>query len=282
MLEAIEKFEKVFVRLGQSEPRYMSYFLEVDSKGNKKNIEPPSLEDWENARTLLKFLKIFYMVTLKFSGSLHVTSNSFFNELIYMHTNLLQLCKSRDNLLSGIAMNMMSKFEKYWGCEANHNFLLYVANVLDPRLKLKYVKFCLGELYDYDKAQLLTKKVKDNLVSLYEFYLKADEVVDDNKHKQDVNDVIDDMEVDVNTLARFKRHSQEEDIVENRNEVERYLVDGCEDSNDDKLDILGWWKINASKYKILSKLTQHVLAFPISTVTSESAFSTGGRILDQF
>jgi hypothetical protein len=43
--------------------------------------------------------------------------------------------------------------------------------------------------------------VRDNLVSLYEFYLKADEVVDDNRHKQDVNDVIDDMEVDVNTLA---------------------------------------------------------------------------------
>jgi len=45
MLEATEKFEKVFVRLGQSEPRYMSYFLEVDSKGNKKNIGPLSLED---------------------------------------------------------------------------------------------------------------------------------------------------------------------------------------------------------------------------------------------
>jgi hypothetical protein len=36
MLKAAEKFENVFVRLGQSEPRYMSYFLEVDSKGNKK------------------------------------------------------------------------------------------------------------------------------------------------------------------------------------------------------------------------------------------------------
>ena len=158
MLEVAEKFEKVFVRLGQSEPRYMSYFLEVDSKENKKNIGSLSLEDWENAITLLKFLKIFYMITLKFSGSLHVTSNSFFNELIYMHTNLLQLCKSRDNLLSGMTMNMMSKFEKSWGCEANQNFILYAANVLDPRLKLKYVKFCFGELYDYDKAQLLTKK----------------------------------------------------------------------------------------------------------------------------
>jgi hypothetical protein len=59
MLEAAEKFEKVFVRLGQSEPRYMSYFLKVDSKGNKKNIGPPSLEDWENAITLLKFLRFF-------------------------------------------------------------------------------------------------------------------------------------------------------------------------------------------------------------------------------
>ena len=117
----------------------------------------PSLENWENIRTLLMFLNIFYMVTLKFSDLLHVTSNFFFNELIYMNTNLLQLCKSRDNLLNGMAMNMMSKFEKYWGCEANYNFLLYVANVLDPRLKLKYVKFCFGELYDYDKVQLLKK-----------------------------------------------------------------------------------------------------------------------------
>jgi hypothetical protein len=70
--------------------------------------------------------------------------------------------------------------------------------------------------------------------------------------------------------------------VENRNEVERYLVDGCEDPNDDKLDILGWWKINASKYKIFLKVAQHVLAILISIVASESAFSTGSRILDQF
>jgi hypothetical protein len=221
------------------------------------------------------------MVTLRFFGSLHATSNSFFNELIYMHTNLLQLCKSKNNLLSGMAMRMI-KFEKYWGCEVNQKFLLYVANVLDPRLKLKYVKFCFGELYDYGKAQLRTQKVKDNLVSLYEFYLKAEEVVDNNRYKQDVNDVIDDMEVDVNTLARFKRHLQEDDSVENKNEVERYLVDGWEDPNNDKLDILGWWKINASKYKIFSKVGQHVLAISISTVASELAFSIGGCILDQF
>jgi TorA maturation chaperone TorD len=45
MLEAAAKFEKVFVGLGEKKPRYMSYFLEVDSKRNKKNIGPTSLED---------------------------------------------------------------------------------------------------------------------------------------------------------------------------------------------------------------------------------------------
>ena len=36
MLDAAERFEKVFVRLGESDTRYMGYFLEVDQKGNKK------------------------------------------------------------------------------------------------------------------------------------------------------------------------------------------------------------------------------------------------------
>jgi GTP1/Obg family GTP-binding protein len=76
--------------------------------------------------------------------------------------------------------------------------------------------------------------VKNNLVSLYEFYLKVDEVVtNNNRYKKNVN-AIDDMVVDVNNLARFKRHLQEKDSVKNRNEIETYLVDGCGDLNGDK------------------------------------------------
>jgi hypothetical protein len=75
-------------------------------------------------RTLVKFLKIFDMATLRFSDSLQVISNSFYNKLIYMHINLLQLCKNRDNLLCGMMMNMILKFEKYWGCEVNQKNLL--------------------------------------------------------------------------------------------------------------------------------------------------------------
>ena len=40
--------------------------------------------------------------------------------------------------------------------------------------------------------------------------------------------------------------------------------------------------MNADRFSILSILARDVLAVPISTVASESVFSTGGRVLDCF
>ncbi|KAL0381264.1 UNVERIFIED_CONTAM: Zinc finger BED domain-containing protein RICESLEEPER 2 [Sesamum angustifolium] len=46
--------------------------------------------------------------------------------------------------------------------------------------------------------------------------------------------------------------------------------------------ITEWWKLHTSRFPILARLARDVLAMPISTVASESAFSTGGRIIDDF
>ncbi|CAN6307357.1 unnamed protein product [Urochloa humidicola] len=44
-------------------------------------------------------------------------------------------------------------------------------------------------------------------------------------------------------------------------------------------DVLDWWKTRAEKFPILSVMVRDFLAIPLSTVSSESAFSLGGRIL---
>ncbi|GJV98702.1 zinc finger BED domain-containing protein RICESLEEPER 2-like protein [Tanacetum coccineum] len=46
-----------------------------------------------------------------------------------------------------------------------------------------------------------------------------------------------------------------------------------------KLDILAWWKINGLKYPTLQTIARDILAIPISTVASESCFSTSGRLI---
>ena len=68
--------------------------------------------------------------------------------------------------------------------------------------------------------------------------------------------------------------------METKSKIEKYLLDNLEKLG--SYDILNWWKLNASKYPILSKMTRNILAIPISTVASESAFSTSGRILYAF
>ena len=62
-------------------------------------------------------------------------------------------------------------------------------------------------------------------------------------------------------------------------ELDRYLHDDLFPCDDDSFDILHWWKMHTTKYPIVARMARDVLAAPASTVPSESAFSTGGRII---
>ena len=88
MLNAAEKFEAAFVRLQYHDAKYKKHFEKEKVKG------PPEKEDWNITRVFVKFLKMFYDVTLKFSGSLHVTSNVLFKELVYMQRTLEKMANA--------------------------------------------------------------------------------------------------------------------------------------------------------------------------------------------
>ena len=66
-----------------------------------------------------------------------------------------------------------------------------------------------------------------------------------------------------------------------KSELDRYLNEDCE-PDDKPLDILGWWKVNSNRFFVLVNMARDILAIPVSTVASESAFSMGGRIIDQY
>ena len=66
----------------------------------------------------------------------------------------------------------------------------------------------------------------------------------------------------------------------NKSKLQKYLDEGIDTSAN--LNILDWWKVNLGRFPILSNIARELLAMHVSTVASESTFSTCGRVLDPF
>ncbi|CAN1215312.1 Putative AC transposase [Linum perenne] len=61
-------------------------------------------------------------------------------------------------------------------------------------------------------------------------------------------------------------------------ELDNYLNEEIIPKSHD-FDILVWWKMNGVKFPTLQAMARDLLAIPVTSVASESAFSAGGRIL---
>nr|XP_023897923.1 zinc finger BED domain-containing protein RICESLEEPER 2-like [Quercus suber] len=165
ILESALKFVAAFGRMKEDDGHFLHYFKDP-SRG------PPRFLDWENVRFFTKFLGMFYEATLRFSG--FMTTNVHFHEFVSLQDQLNQLCNSRgDPLLKGMAQIMKLKYDKYWGSVDRINPMLFVAVVVDPRYKLKYVRFWFKQWYDKEKADELGLRVREALNRLYKHYSGA-------------------------------------------------------------------------------------------------------------
>ncbi|KAF7832003.1 zinc finger BED domain-containing protein RICESLEEPER 2-like [Senna tora] len=279
MLDTAEKFEKAFDRLEFDDPNYLSV---LNNEGGC-----PTSDDWKRARVFVKFLKVFYDATLVFSGSLHVTSNAFLMKLCDITKMLNFWIESNDVMLRNMAKNMKVKLEKYWDGGDNMKYMLFVAVILDPHHKMAYIELCFSKMYGLDKCRHMLVKLKELLVNLFEYYQVLYPLPPDST---DSSCLISDTSSfggggndrdDKSWSSQFYSQIRRKQSSEKKNELDKYLEDEVE-FNYDGFDILKWWKSKAMKYRVISRIARDVFSIPISTVSSESAFSTGGRVLDAF
>jgi hypothetical protein len=68
----------------------------------------------------------------------------------------------------------------------------------------------------------------------------------------------------------------DEPLILNTNELVSYCLGTPEE---DGIDILDWWRRHSAAYPVLAMMARDIFAVPVSTVPSESCFSSAGRIL---
>ncbi|XP_071905947.1 zinc finger BED domain-containing protein RICESLEEPER 2-like [Coffea arabica] len=253
-----------------------------------KNL--PTKSDWTKARFLVIFLENFYQLTVKVFGSKYVTSNNFFIDISYIHGILIEMVASDNDELSSMARSMKEKYDKYWGKIEKINMLIFISSILDPRTKLEYLEFVVGQMYGEFDGATLAGLAKDAMFELFNEYkmlstlashsasssLSSDSQRGKTTFHGDASKTI----IDRYKLE-FKKRKMELGGRDAKSKLDIYLNEESE-KNDERFDILLWWKANSLRFPILSKIARDVLAVPISTVASESAFSIGGHVLDTF
>ncbi|KAH0743325.1 hypothetical protein KY290_031318 [Solanum tuberosum] len=286
MLDTTEKFEKAFERFDLYDDNFNS-FLATDVCEDGSIAGSIQYEDWANVRNITKFLEKFYDLTLKVSGSRYVTCNVHFEDICELDA-YLKVCMTSDDVdLSKMASGMKEKFKKYWGTPEKMNKMLFIASVLDPRNKFMYVSFALEELLGEEKGQIVNNEVNAYLKNLFAIYVSK--YAKGSKNQSSSSDSSDsstyglsqNVKNSLRTKFYMKKQKEDSGSLGVKSKLDRYLLEDQESESED-FDILIWWKVNSSRFPTLSQLARDVLAIPMSSVASECAFSTGGRILDPF
>ncbi|KAG6469663.1 hypothetical protein ZIOFF_070593 [Zingiber officinale] len=86
------------------------------------------------------------------------------------------------------------------------------------------------------------------------------------------------MSATLHKYDQFVASSDPITLVSKTSELDTYLGESVL-LRAENFDILSWWKTNGVKYPNLLKMAIDILAIPVSTVASESAFSDTGRLV---
>ena len=111
------------------------YYEDVDTS----YVWKPSDSDWVLFEKIRPILGTMAEATTAFSGSLYPTANCFYPYIVKVKRALIGAQQSGDTYLMSMAAAMLEKFDKYW---EEKNNVMVIATILDPRFKMRYIKWC--------------------------------------------------------------------------------------------------------------------------------------------
>ena len=233
----------------------------------------------ELAREICERLKLFYNITKLFSGRNYPTANTFFIKVCEIKEALYDWLICSNEVVSTMASSMLEKFDKYWsGC----HIVMAIAVVLDPRYKMKILEFYFPIMYGSEASSEIGKirQLCYDLLSEYQSKSKMGQQTSSHGASSVSNlfELTYDEQDPLSKFDLFVHSTSEEGHA--KSELDYYLEEIVLPRISD-FDVLSWWKTNGIKYPTLQMIVRDIYAIPVSTVASESAFSTGGRMVSK-
>ncbi|KAK3146444.1 hypothetical protein QOZ80_3BG0266230 [Eleusine coracana subsp. coracana] len=259
MLISAAEYMRAFEGLAKEDPQY---------------IYEPSVKDWILSQKLCNMLKVFRDATKVVSGSQYPTINLYFHQMWEVKKMLEKEGSSSEPVIVSMVNEMKKKFKKYWDLSFV-NICLPV--IVDPRFKLAFLEFRLKKGFENMAATYLFQIELSFHELFHEYSLQAV----DCQSKNAESDVKVAETIDNDDPWADWEEVQNVQQMRTTSELEEYLSKETVPVGA-SLNILEHWKVHSTKYPILARMARDILAIPASTVASESAFSTGERVISDY
>ena len=228
-----------------------------------------STEEWAKVTHMHNFLEVFFVVTTVFSGTKYPTANLYFMNVYLVHNAIIKANDGINGYMAEMLKVIKEKFMKYW---SDFSVFLSCAAVLDPRIKLKFIEYCYSKLYNDDEAQRRVDIVRSTMYSLFAEYSSG---VAANQHIATPDPL---GTSGICTFSDYDMYVQSTSSQEEKSELDLYLAEPVKKLNED-IDILDYWSKSAARYPQLATMARDILAVPVSSVASESAFSLSKKVI---
>lgn len=141
----------------------LKYKVALNRFATEQYPQAPSEQEWAKAEALHDFLKEFSDATKAFAADRHPTAHLFLKMVLAIRDVLLDETWNSNELLNELADAMYVKFDKYW---SKPSIVLLIAAVLDPSMKIDYIKF-----YFHTVGENVDMKIRELKRYLNRYYI---------------------------------------------------------------------------------------------------------------
>uniref|UniRef100_A0A8R7P4M7 HAT C-terminal dimerisation domain-containing protein n=1 Tax=Triticum urartu TaxID=4572 RepID=A0A8R7P4M7_TRIUA len=154
-----------------------------------------------------------------------------------------------------------------------------MATLLDPRYKNEMLLVCFAMLHGISPSSTECEDHVNGIIAKICTLLEEYNLESDDDHGQSSSSFSSLEAPALMSLFNARVAQKRPASFRMKSELDRYLEDELVPLSKDKYSVLDWWKVSGTRYPTLRLLACDVFATPVSTVASESAFSTSGRVL---
>ncbi|KAL4562119.1 hypothetical protein LXL04_034313 [Taraxacum kok-saghyz] len=237
----------------------------------------PEHTDFRVIKDIVVFLEKFKTITEIMSSSTKPLIHTFLREILDVEKHLTN-CSTNIHIC-----HMIPNMQKL-------NYYTCFAVLLDPCFKEMFLSHVFEKMLEKMvteenhlspstiklRVMSKTREVVKGMEDLFKTYeAKYANVASSQKVNEVVSGVVENDFLDEFLVGQVKTS------VSIETELRRYLNDPRVAFVKD-FDILDWWEKNGLRFPIVARMPKDILSIQMSIVASESAFSTSGRILDEY